>query len=93
MTSSIVESNYKMLCILYISYKSIIEDIENIAKYFDSNFRVNNKLSILNFLLQKIEKYPITWKFYTQQHFKFNREFEDLVIFIDESNIYKMADR
>jgi hypothetical protein len=82
MYDSTVEHNYSVLCELYSVYTSIVSSI------CSKNSSVDDSLCIDD-ILRKIESYPITWKFYAQQSFKFSQDFEDLIIFKDDSHINK----
>ena len=82
MYDSIVEHNYSVLCELHLVYTSIVSSI------CSNNSSVDDSLCVDD-ILRKIEDYPITWKFYAQQSFKFSQDFEDLIIFNDTSNINK----
>lgn len=80
------KDNYKSLCSLYIKYKHAIKiALENV------NFRpiADIKANELDKILEKIEQYPISWKYYNCQESKFSPEFEGLIIFHDEVNISK----
>lgn len=82
MYDSTVEHNYSILCELYSVYTSIVTSI------CSKNSSVDDSLCIDD-ILRKIESYPITWKFYAQQSFKFSQGFEDLIIFKNDSYINK----
>ncbi len=82
MYDSTVEHNYSILCELYSIYTSVVSSI------YSKNSSVDDSLCVDD-ILCKIESYPITWKFYAQQPFKFSQDFEDLIIFKDGSHINK----
>jgi hypothetical protein len=82
MHDSTVEHNYSVLCELYSVYTSIVSSIYSKISSVDDSICIDD-------LLRKIESYPITWKFYAQQSFKFSQDFEDLIIFKDDSHINK----
>lgn len=69
--------NFKEICKLYHQYKSAVDNIVKDA-YPNPN---NSRLCQLNKILQRIEKLPISWKFYENQSIRFSKEFEDLIIF------------
>lgn len=79
MSDSVVEHNYSVLCDLYAIYTSIVSSV-------CSNSPINDSRCIDD-ILCLIECYPITWKYYAQQSFKFSQDFEDLIIFKDNSYI------
>ena len=80
-----IKSRYKALCKLYTKYKVCINvALENTPE----NPIADDMMISLEKLLNKIEKFPIPWKFYNKQSHKFSQEFEDLIIFTDEISIY-----
>lgn len=81
MSDSVVEHNYRVLCELYSIYTVVMSSVYS-NSCSDSSFCLDD-------LLRQIENYPITWKFYVQQQFKFSQDFEDLIIFNDGSHINK----
>lgn len=73
--------NYKLLCKLYNRYKKAV----NIA-IKNAKFRpiANAKVNEIESILEKIERYPVSWSYYSKQKLKFSPEFEFMVIFHSE---------
>ena len=83
MSDAVVEHNYAILCELYSVYSAIVSKMySNTDVYMNSSHNIDE-------LLRQIESRPITWKYYVQQPIKFSRDFEDLIIFIDDAYINK----
>lgn len=79
MCNSVVEHNYRILCDLYSIYTTLVSNMCS-DSYTNYSYYIDD-------VLRQIESYPITWKFYANQRFKFSQDFEDLVIFIDSDYI------
>lgn len=74
-------SRYRILCKLYKKYKSYIR----VTKCNDNGTCILSiNIQEINKITQEVEKFPISWKFYMKQKFKFSTDFENLVIFYYE---------
>ena len=74
------EDKYRALCKLYSKYKNAIKiAVDN--KYNDK--LSENKMYELDAVLQDVERYPMSWKYYKNQPIQFSSDFENLVIFSD----------
>lgn len=76
------EVRYKILCRLYSRYKQAIKVAleNNNDNQTDAECRVNE----LDYILQEIEKFPVSWSFYKQQDTHFSQDFENLIIFKED---------
>lgn len=82
MTSLSVKSRYRILCKLYNKYKlAMLVALENVPE----NKVADEKTEELESIMRDIEKFPIPWKFYKLQRYKFPQEFEDLIVFISDN--------
>lgn len=70
-------ANYNKLCKLYNRYKYAMKNILDNAYVL----KPNHRLCELDNIVRSIEKYPISWDYYTSQQLRFSQEFEDLIIF------------
>lgn len=82
MNSLSQESRFNVLCYLYSKYASIVKDTNDIIspKQIQST-----KIDELNKIIQEVENFPISWRFYKKQVTQFPQEFEDLIVFHDET--------
>lgn len=71
-------SRYRILLKLYKKYKSSIKIVK---VHSLTNCVLDFKVDELNQIMQEVEKFPLSWKFYSAQKFKFSRDFENLLIF------------
>ena len=79
------EIRYGILCKLFNKYKSAIQTaLTNLHK----KSIADEKMKELDIIIQEVEKYPISWKFYKNQSIQFSQDFESLVIFYDEISKY-----
>ena len=74
------ETRFKNLCRLYSKYKSAVNAVTENVHSRAANIRVRE----LDVIVQDIENFPISWKYYSSTGVKFAQDFEDLIIFIDE---------
>ena len=79
---SVVETRYQLLCHLYNRYKIAIKAI--VENVFQDSI-TNKKLNELDYILMELENYPIPWSFYAKQKNKFSHDFENLIVFKDDS--------
>lgn len=75
---TINEIRYKILCELYSNYKLAIKTALDKS---NKSSTINSKIEELDSILQEVEKYPISWSYYTKQKTRFSSDFENLVIF------------
>lgn len=71
-------SRYRLLLKLYKQYRSTMR----VHKSCDGTIcEMCVDVEQINHVMQEVEKFPLTWEFYSKQPFKFSQDFENLIIF------------
>jgi hypothetical protein len=76
------EYKYRTLCKLYRRYKIAIKlALDNVDKIKTSDEKMNE----LDSIMKGVEKTVIPWSFYNSQKVKFDSEFENIMVFKEDS--------